>query len=109
REALNRSPRYREPPAPQGPHESFGRLSLAHLRRHVQAPAVPLSRERGPVLGRDARSGRQAAARRARSARTDHHSHATWAAVAATKATIRSEEHTSELQSRENLVCRLLL
>src|SRR5690606_40166831 len=24
-------------------------------------------------------------------------------------ATIRSEEHTSELQSRENLVCRLLL
>src|SRR5690606_40570065 len=26
-----------------------------------------------------------------------------------TKAAIRSEEHTSELQSRENLVCRLLL
>src|SRR5690606_41638168 len=25
------------------------------------------------------------------------------------KITIRSEEHTSELQSRENLVCRLLL
>src|SRR5690606_40496699 len=25
------------------------------------------------------------------------------------KASIRSEEHTSELQSRENLVCRLLL
>src|SRR5690606_41199135 len=25
------------------------------------------------------------------------------------KRTIRSEEHTSELQSRENLVCRLLL
>src|SRR5690606_40751049 len=25
------------------------------------------------------------------------------------KAAIRSEEHTSELQSRENLVCRLLL
>src|SRR5690606_40126642 len=25
------------------------------------------------------------------------------------KSTIRSEEHTSELQSRENLVCRLLL
>src|SRR5690606_39930021 len=29
-----------------------------------------------------------------------------WAATGATK---RSEEHTSELQSRENLVCRLLL
>src|SRR5207302_4353181 len=25
------------------------------------------------------------------------------------RATVRSEEHTSELQSRENLVCRLLL
>jgi len=30
-----------------------------------------------------------------------------WAA--ATLALLRSEEHTSELQSRENLVCRLLL
>src|SRR5690606_41682140 len=28
---------------------------------------------------------------------------------AAGKVTLRSEEHTSELQSRENLVCRLLL
>src|SRR5690606_41828912 len=28
---------------------------------------------------------------------------------AATSPAIRSEEHTSELQSRENLVCRLLL
>src|SRR5690606_41410723 len=27
----------------------------------------------------------------------------------ATKKVVRSEEHTSELQSRENLVCRLLL
>src|SRR5690606_41555090 len=29
--------------------------------------------------------------------------------VVETEATARSEEHTSELQSRENLVCRLLL
>src|SRR5207302_2525778 len=29
--------------------------------------------------------------------------------VARHHATVRSEEHTSELQSRENLVCRLLL
>src|SRR5690606_41781900 len=29
--------------------------------------------------------------------------------LAAFKAKVRSEEHTSELQSRENLVCRLLL
>src|SRR5690606_40014254 len=31
------------------------------------------------------------------------------AAGNASDATLRSEEHTSELQSRENLVCRLLL
>src|SRR5690606_41719272 len=30
-------------------------------------------------------------------------------ALCAYAATLRSEEHTSELQSRENLVCRLLL
>src|SRR5690606_41662284 len=30
-------------------------------------------------------------------------------AVGATHGVLRSEEHTSELQSRENLVCRLLL
>src|SRR5690606_39672980 len=29
--------------------------------------------------------------------------------TASTTSTVRSEEHTSELQSRENLVCRLLL
>src|SRR5690606_42037504 len=29
--------------------------------------------------------------------------------IALTAALVRSEEHTSELQSRENLVCRLLL
>src|SRR5690606_40636324 len=31
-----------------------------------------------------------------------------WLIVAFTAITLRSEEHTSELQSRENLVCRLL-
>src|SRR5436309_4233248 len=31
------------------------------------------------------------------------------AKAAGTRAATRSEEHTSELQSRENLVCRLLL
>src|SRR5690606_42112825 len=34
---------------------------------------------------------------------------ATMDAVALTRFVNRSEEHTSELQSRENLVCRLLL
>src|SRR5690606_42074525 len=32
-----------------------------------------------------------------------------WSAVALGFVAARSEEHTSELQSRENLVCRLLL
>src|SRR5690606_39452980 len=33
----------------------------------------------------------------------------TTSSVAPPRASVRSEEHTSELQSRENLVCRLLL
>src|SRR5688572_32470266 len=33
----------------------------------------------------------------------------TWAAQIATAVSERSEEHTSELQSQSNLVCRLLL
>src|SRR5690606_40408707 len=32
-----------------------------------------------------------------------------WATIKSRQAAVRSEEHTSELQSRENLVCRLLL
>src|SRR5690606_40855573 len=32
-----------------------------------------------------------------------------WRGPASTRRSRRSEEHTSELQSRENLVCRLLL
>src|SRR5690606_41648941 len=32
-----------------------------------------------------------------------------WLELASSAITLRSEEHTSELQSRENLVCRLLL
>src|SRR5690606_40622858 len=32
-----------------------------------------------------------------------------WPEMSSTRMVIRSEEHTSELQSRENLVCRLLL
>src|SRR5690349_23665429 len=32
-----------------------------------------------------------------------------WSRIACTSASVRSEEHTSELQSRRDLVCRLLL
>src|SRR5690606_41889178 len=44
--------------------------------------------------------------------RSSLHYHRWWtssATLAMTRRTGRSEEHTSELQSRENLVCRLLL
>src|SRR3712207_6971001 len=51
------------------------------------------SRRGGDGLRSLGRAGRSASGR-ARAARTDH---------------LRSEEHTSELQSRQYLVCRLLL
>src|SRR5690606_10732690 len=38
-----------------------------------------------------------------------HFTHNAWRNTAEADGGIRSEEHTSELQSRENLVCRLLL
>src|SRR5690606_471200 len=59
-----------------------------------RAATVSVSRSDRPGLSRTAS--------RARLAYRDPLSEATFAAL-------RSEEHTSELQSRENLVCRLLL
>src|SRR5215475_5065981 len=44
-----------------------------------------------------------------RSYRTPPQSWAAYGQVSAVWCPVRSEEHTSELQSRENLVCRLLL
>src|SRR5215475_14768216 len=41
--------------------------------------------------------------------RGDQRRHARRSSCAGRRLTRRSEEHTSELQSRENLVCRLLL
>src|SRR5690606_41741295 len=59
---------------------------------------------RGVATGGRAYFGRPAA-RRVRAIRHVHRRRA-WAAGVQP---LRSEEHTSELQSRENLVCRLLL
>src|SRR5690606_41912570 len=56
-----------------------GGVRSVHLQRHPVQPRVPASR-------RDVRDAQDHTVRGA-----------------------RSEEHTSELQSRENLVCRLLL
>src|SRR5690606_41944249 len=99
------SARFPRPPAP--PRSPF-------------SPYTTLFRSRVEVLGGHARSARRgvqgvaaSGARRGRagypprptrSTRALERSHAeTW------QDEVRSEEHTSELQSRENLVCRLLL
>src|SRR3712207_9406525 len=52
--------------------------------------------------------GRRRSARRGRRERTSRYGNASIAPASAATAT-RSEEHTSELQSRQYLVCRLLL
>src|SRR3712207_8233790 len=70
---------FRSLPRPQGPPR---RRALAHRRHRVVVLLAPQSRRRD-----DARLVRGRAFRGAR----------------------RSEEHTSELQSRQYLVCRLLL
>src|SRR2546430_7653504 len=53
------------------------------------------------------RSGRRRA--RSRRRRTRRHPGGDWLRARANSAAVRSEEHTSELQSQSNLVCRLLL
>src|SRR6266511_2660371 len=77
-------------------------------------------KRRPPLSGRHAatRTGEtdephpMASARRADLAsnrrRGNHRRSPCWLAHHATRLALRSEEHTSELQSRENLVCRLL-
>src|SRR5690606_39384598 len=60
--------------------------------------------------GRDRRPARLARRRRRSAERGQDRSHAVrQAAQGQSRKRHRSEEHTSELQSRENLVCRLLL
>src|SRR5690606_34975258 len=106
-------------PAPAAPAQPGGPA----LRRlpHLLPAAVPVpprrARRAGPARPDRGRSGRAPAGGRAVGGRTrppargDHGPHLlrllsgalTWTAPR------RSEEHTSELQSRENLVCRLLL
>src|SRR5690606_41422537 len=74
-------------------------------RRSSDLPP-PASRARGrPPRAARASAGhprsRRTAARPRRAA--------PWSGTRCAAAAVRSEEHTSELQSRENLVCRLLL
>src|SRR5690606_40455235 len=91
---------------------------------HPVAVAVAAGRERRLVPARRARRGESAChppgAAAARAGDEDPHlsasavsggsisAGASWSASTGS-CPVRSEEHTSELQSRENLVCRLLL
>src|SRR2546429_4136732 len=84
----------REALAPQGPGGAYAVLDAALDPPHAREPAYARN------VGRLARPGRDRAAAR-------HHQHAL--ARARLRRRLRSEEHTSELQSRLHLVCRLLL
>src|SRR5690606_41641164 len=68
-------------------------------RRRKAGPAVPNSASRSPTATPIPRASS------ASSTSTTATSATSWASAPPA----RSEEHTSELQSRENLVCRLLL
>src|SRR3989442_2680938 len=72
--------------------------------------ALPISRFQIAFLFRDAKqcTGLSDCQARAKAQR-DFHFNASLSAVTFAKLEARSEEHTSELQSRPHLVCRLLL
>src|SRR5690606_40000961 len=86
-------------------------------RRRATHRALSRAGLRPSTLGAGARERPRGGARPARSA-SGHDQHRAQAgalsarapeAAGSARARARSEEHTSELQSRENLVCRLLL
>src|SRR5690606_40245323 len=89
------------PPTPSYPLSLHAALPISHRRpRHIRRRALGLCAT--PELDsahRDEPRGLGARARRV----------GRKPARAPPRAPARSEEHTSELQSRENLVCRLLL
>src|SRR5690606_42099065 len=89
------------PPLPISPLFPYTTLFRSHRARPPRAAdqARPPGDRRGAVAGDPDRTGQD---------REDAHLPGRPVAVAR-PAGVRSEEHTSELQSRENLVCRLLL
>src|SRR2546430_7547621 len=75
-------------------------------------PVVALALLAGPVVAADAPATAPAAEQPAAPAKSHHKKHSKKSAKSAaskTDAPARSEEHTSELQSQSNIVCRLLL
>src|SRR2546430_8105627 len=74
--------------------------------RSTLFPYTTLFRSRG-LLARDA--GLQGAHRASQGPVPDHRRRRVGVGRRGRRAALRSEEHTSELQSQSNLVCRLLL
>src|SRR5690606_39512266 len=103
--------------APPDPHSSATRRSSACTARHRHPPSFPPRRSsdltRGVVVHRVREPRRRDERRRREQGRGVREGRgrrvATGARARAGGRRARSEEHTSELQSRENLVCRLLL
>src|SRR5690606_41780707 len=87
------------PPPPASPLSLHDALPIYQpsLQRRALAGLQVLERARHRRLSIGLRRGRHAG----------HHAQAS--ALERIGGIVRSEEHTSELQSRENLVCRLLL
>src|SRR5260370_31789229 len=85
----------------------------ADAERQPMPPLPGESSERGPALGQVVRRGHRRAVSGPRApapmAKGRVHHRAPPARLAHREGEIRSEEHTSELQSHLNLVCRLLL
>src|SRR6266511_2882696 len=75
-------------------------LSASHSRKATASAISAAGNGGGAVLSSAITSATRAVI--ARQSRTQRR-------TSASTCSIRSEEHTSELQSRENLVCRLLL
>src|SRR5690606_41950904 len=95
------SPRRRPPRPTLFPYTTL-------FRSHVQrADHVAANAQRESRLNNRVRQKLVAAVNRIRRAHTRHNRLV--ARCHLTDDALRSEEHTSELQSRENLVCRLLL
>src|SRR5690606_42163708 len=95
------SPPPRPPTRPPVPSTTLFRSHVRHPRKDTAAHA----RHAAPLRRSPRRGIQQPAAFRDRPARARLRPHARQLAAPHP----RSEEHTSELQSRENLVCRLLL
>src|SRR5690606_40797049 len=93
----------RPPSAPLFPYTTLFRSFLAHLDQRAAPVDAHVRRARRLAVPLDGAADRfdQAIGLRGVAAGI--------VVCTTTSTTLRSEEHTSELQSRENLVCRLLL